>query len=719
MRRLEQASSNNNILNNENYLYNNIQANTSLKNNLQSFIDIDAIFSQFKIKKISQYLKSSIIFDCKQANLFCKSKNIAGSYNLLYENSQVSIKKFPSIKLGHTLTSIGRIEVYIISRTLNIIEDETFKTDVLNKVIQILIDISDKLLAKQMIFINEKNQEIIGTLNIEDIQLMVDKLNTTFYDLNLYFYLESFGNKKHTVSSLNKFDMLESKITSFLNPAAFDNITLDICVEFSSGKNKVTIATNKLFESFDIEPNFKPLLYDKVLNYNNTFKEPKKLKLISSNSTIDIYKINFYSTFKNSFNTSIFKSFNSFGSLQVFLNNGFKRIADAVTNKKTNIKLETEYDVTQYFNDCASKDFPYRLELRCKIKDVKNIIQFINDKKLDELFLDIEADKFFYILQKTLDINKSNILTGCELDLNKHYSFNTFFRSILIEKIMNEIYIKGKLIVGNLKLEYNYEISNLIENKKSTMSVFDFSDTTGKLFLLISKSSKIKLIQDTLKYSYKMKSIQKTCIMHMIDVFFNKKRYTLFEEILTCIAIEETNNESNNYKMFLKNALITDPSIDFYEFIKKCFIKPKKVYSKILFLNMISSINNISNEISIENFKQFCIDKKIKTITIKCKKRYVTYKLTFDTFSVETNCLKAILKNSITIDESLKVLPNISELIRYMNAMFKYKDSNSRFIDIKNDFVYGFFLVRNTDWLKIDFNSYPKSLQIKTFLLKL
>jgi len=48
----------------------------------------------------------------------------------------------------------------------------------------------------------------------------------------------------------------------------------------------------------------------------------------------------------------------------------------------------------------------------------------------------------------------------------------------------------------------------------------------------------------------------------------------------------------------------------------------------------------------------------------------------------------------------LRIKASREELVRYFHAFFKYRYSNRRFSDILYDFSYGFFPIRNRDWIK-------------------
>ncbi len=51
-----------------------------------------------------------------------------------------------------------------------------------------------------------------------------------------------------------------------------------------------------------------------------------------------------------------------------------------------------------------------------------------------------------------------------------------------------------------------------------------------------------------------------------------------------------------------------------------------------------------------------------------------------------------IVPSSVKIDNE--------ELVRWMNALFKHRDSYSRIRAAVNDFSYNFYGVRSTDWIK-------------------
>ncbi len=67
--------------------------------------------------------------------------------------------------------------------------------------------------------------------------------------------------------------------------------------------------------------------------------------------------------------------------------------------------------------------------------------------------------------------------------------------------------------------------------------------------------------------------------------------------------MEETKSLNINYKIFKKPLSPVDPVIDFAGFIKKMFVKCKKVTLKQIFFGMSMMILNATGDNLIESFK--------------------------------------------------------------------------------------------------------------------
>jgi hypothetical protein len=514
----------------------------------------------------------------------------------------------------------------------------------------------------------------------------------------------------HTITDLNNIEVILKKIETFIDKKEFKRVVADICVTASVGNNMITLATDKVFKIFDIKPNYSPFLSKQFLNFNGKVDGIR-------NEVLECYKIkkiNFYSTCKNAFNSSIIKGQVPNLAALVFMGQGFDKIENKSADDLLK-KLDNLYNVTRYYNENISKSYPYRMEFRCDLSTVNDLIQFIKNRSFNNKFVKLESNEFFSIVQKTLNINKKNLLNGCNINNDIVYDIERFTKSIIVEKLINEIYIKGQRALNNIKKTYNHEISTNLKLSSRSVKVVDFKDTVDKLFNILPKESKIKLVEDVLQYSLKIKDIKKKLIVKLPDVYYNFRSLNLIEELLNITAREESQCVDVNFKMFKSKANNADPVINFSTWIKKSFLTCKKNTVKTIYFKMLMHLMNINEDKLISSLKEYFLEKKLVSVVIynNKTKRQVAYKVDFDNNTSEQNTLKEHL-NSIDLGNNIsKAAPDNNELIRYCNAMLKYANSNTRFQDIIGDLSYGFFLIRNNDWVKNRFQFLKKLIATK------
>lgn len=671
-------------------------------NNLKVTLDIDGIFCLFDFNTFVQSFKSSLVVNI-QKSLKTKASKINGKYNILHCKKYVPVNKFPSLKLGYIPTNIGKIDVFVISQNLQGISNAKFEDSIFENLVQIFRSANNNFISKQILHLNQ-DLSITGDLNGEDLFLCLNLLEKNLIQLNLKIYLESFGNKRYTTTSLENFNSLSKKIETFLMPECFEFVSVDFCLAVSSGKDKITFASSEIFNIFNVVPNYIPLLYNQLRNFNSKFSKPKNIFLDKNNNFIPVLKMNFYSTFKYAFNQNIFSKSSSIGALTSFLNQSFISIdADSFDIKLEN-RIKKLYNVSNYFSNCISKEFSYRLEFRCNIKFISSLIEFFFQNNILSYFSDMDSSVFFLRIQSTLDVNIKSICTGCNNNKTFVYTYDSFVCSIIIEKILNEIYIKGMRSVGNLSKEINLKIIEMINFNEKSLEIFDFTSTAINIGLLLSKDSKLKLIRDTIKYTRDINSLKQFLYNKLSDIYYNTNNFLLYEELINVLCIEATKNTETDLNILYKPLSDEYAKIEYYVYTKERFSGNKKRILSSIFFRMISEITELNSCEILKNLKIFLKEKSIHHVVKYSNKlgKYVFLQLILEhkVFISKIDELRNELKQIIFLNFHQTVKYDEDELIRYCSAMIKYKDSKKRFVEIKDDSSYGFFFTRNPDWLR-------------------
>ena len=122
----------------------------------------------------------------------------------------------------------------------------------------------------------------------------------------------------------------------------------------------------------------------------------------------------------------------------------------------------------------------------------------------------------------------------------------------------------------------------------------------------------------------------------------------------------------------------------------------------------------------ISRIREYGLNQKIVSIVIynSRTKTGVYHRLCYDNKTSEQNEIREYLLKldlgKILFNDS----PDENEIVRYCNAMIKYANSGTRFQDIVSDLSYGFFLIRNNNWVKNRYQYLSKYIAYKEIFVR-
>ncbi len=277
------------------------------------------------------------------------------------------INKFPHLRLGHCSSNLGAIDVYVVNTSRITLETSYFRNNLYDDIRNILKDKACCFNSKK--FIRETgDNKISGILNDIDFRIFFNSLNC--YDNKLY--IESFGNKGSTMCTFIDRDTIDAKLLTVVDLQLYKDLVVDLCISCSAGNDKVTFVKKNVFDEFKIVPNYVPLFCSDVMNASIRNTKYKKRK----HGKLQIFKYNFYSTFKNTLNLKSNKSF----FLELSAANMMNKLYGCWTFGNNNKILDVvkKFKVYDNFNATSSKEYAYRMEFRLKHKDTEHIYHRIN-----------------------------------------------------------------------------------------------------------------------------------------------------------------------------------------------------------------------------------------------------------------------------------------------------------------------------------------------------
>lgn len=157
-------------------------------------------------------------------------------------------------KIGIFTTAFGTLDILVVSRK-DPSSQLTFRS-LMNKT---LIEMMDDKNLKSCLFNKtavkktdtDVSLEVKGILLNNDLKILLRKLEEAFSKERLLIYVETFGNKYSTITSVDDYSGILSRVHSVFNRNATAGLIIDACISSSAGENTVTVSNNSFFKSLN------------------------------------------------------------------------------------------------------------------------------------------------------------------------------------------------------------------------------------------------------------------------------------------------------------------------------------------------------------------------------------------------------------------------------------------------------------------------------------
>lgn len=540
----------------------------------------------------------------------------------------------------------------------------------------------------------------------DDTYTLLEYLEEKLSRCDLTMYCETFGNKNITMTSINNWKLIYENIKKVFGKISHKRLSIDVCISVSnSNKNTLTFANKKFFKQCKLEPNFKPLFSNSILNYHN--------KLSLGGNRYDDYvmrryhatKFNFYSTFKNTMDVKKKTLFKSPATAAFISTNTFNCWIHGSKNKLEKIISNVYLSTLSEYKSRASKCYPYRIETRCKITNVKILIEKLSHLIKSENFSYCDSQKFFGMLDKNLNYLSAIIDQSKEDFSNKVSTPTSMLVSLLAEHITNEMYLTGSWGCNIFSASIMNYVAYYITRSENEISLVSIKKALRCACTLLSTFEKVTLLKNVVKYCPKLSEIKKFLLGEVFEMFYSGMKYDIAKVIINSYVKETTGNESLDFRYLLKDREVSK-TLWFNKWAQQNllgFNRAGKTTVVRSICNMFMSLNTIEEPDLIHQIRNFFVANKITVVIVKgnaaSKKKFYSLDLQLESYVDKKKELLIQLK-SFDFLPAMRISPDHSEMVRYFNAFYKYKDSNRRFDDVQFDFSYGFYPARNLDWLK-------------------
>lgn len=197
--------------------------------------------------------------------------------------------------------------------------------------------------------------------------IFVAELQSALAGKNPFIWIETFGNKCITISSIVNKKKVTVMIGKIFKTTSLSKVHLDLCLSISVGLSNVTLLALNFFKTAAILPNFSQLLSNCVLNLH------KSTISTATGNAFHRTNLNFYLAFKCAVEFKNAKNYPfPISSLLLTSNLFCHRIFTNLT------KTFHKYSSIKSSFSSRPKSYPCRLEFRCKFSKVEKVVAKMN-----------------------------------------------------------------------------------------------------------------------------------------------------------------------------------------------------------------------------------------------------------------------------------------------------------------------------------------------------
>lgn len=664
-------------------------------------LDLDGLFGNLGLKNFAKYYKCLIQFKLDANSRELITDPIKTKFPIMTEDGLRYVRDLNYIKFGTSKTRVGTMNLYLVFQNCYMTEMNAIKLKLLRKFNQILSS-HDKVPNSCQSFtrVVENGQciSLTGILSNLDYETVFGDIEDKFGGYSVSLYCETFGNKDETRTPIKESFKMEEMITEIIDDRMLRYFLCDLCLAVSCGNKRLTFANKFLFEALCIAPNYYPLLSRSIMNANFIPKLGKKV-FLANNRRLKIYKYNLYSTYKLVFSRKFMKDFRTNFSTELMCRRLYNCDLKALKEVK-NRHFAGNYNVVSKFENRVSQEYFYRLEFTCKVSKIKDFVEFLALTINKRNFSSCDSREFFTIVGKSLD-NSLNFISKETRD--SVLTFGDLIKAAIVESITNTLYIKGEKSISVLSSRVNRRVPEILRPTQDYIKIFNLKHAAESIYLLLETNDKIKILKSLVTYNKEFSDLNKDLFKSIFGIYYSLPKEEYVEEFMNFYICEHSQNKLN-YSVLIdqsNSVLSKSRTFDnwFSQNISVANTNMKSSLSRFLYEIIIQTLNITSDEFK-SSMKNFMIQKKIHTMIKSIKGG------SFESFKL---CINPIVDRHTVLNEDLSKYHSTSfnttdtsydELVRFFSARYIYKSDRAREISILNDPSYGFFLIRNRDWIK-------------------
>lgn len=714
-----------------------------LKSDFYKTLDIDALFGSMHFDVFVDNFKPVLEIELDNCNDDEPKHTIKTEHVInttVYESKP--IKDFPQLYIGKATTAnFGEIDIFIVITEIDDFYESyvNLKLDTYEEIKKAMETLITEAPGAQHCKItplsdNLRKEKLQCKLKPKYFGVIFERLiKNNLRGLRPCVYFESFGSKSHTITENLIFEDLLKEVGLVFQKEAFPWVYIDSCISVSFGAEKVTLATNKFFERVKLKPNYNPLFSDTVLNcHQNTFNyklgEPNQAGIFKN-----VYKVNFYSTFAYQFEFDKTSTFKFPLTIAQMLTNFYGHRIYSQKNKFNKLYYKYREIFADVISHPAKGMSVYRCEMRTKLKDAAYNLASLNFELCPTVFGYYYSISFFSYLQENINLFTNIIKTGIknrETNNNderqqEKKTVDDFTISIITEYIFRNIFLMGADPNSILtKIHNQYIKENIGISSDSVRILYELEATVFGIYQELTEEDKKRLVMKQIKLVYCNDNKRSILVTDLIDFTFELRNCcsgdfkTFIGRMLKTYLKDILEEEFDSFEKFT-TSYEGVKTLSVKKILQKAFIssksnqKAKSTVPKIMFDLIKERFNYDKNCYFLETIYEYMQNEGIKVFPFGLNSK--TAKIVNLEYSASNDIdqersvievRKTILKelNDKISEENIQPM-NIGqltddELIRLVNAMFKYKGKFDRFSKSLFDFSYGFYPVRNSNWLK-------------------
>lgn len=686
------------------------------KSDFKLNLDLDALFGHMSLYEFGVAFKKEVNLDIVDSKNYERG-SAAPDHRINHDGCNISINKLPHIKLGYSNTDFGNLALYLVFSKFTELDFIDIHKDVYELIENTLknnVDAIPSSIFTEHLVRDNDAKKLNVILPKGSIKILLEKLSSQLTEKDPIIYFETFGNKKSTITEIVEPKEIYSFIYSAFEEDKYPNMFVDICISIFTGNGTIAVANKLFFERISLVPNFSPLFSSNILNLHQVVVD-RHLDDINNitGHMLRAHKLNFYCAFKHHLSFHSFDDHTLPLSMELFLTkfHNFHLFAHPV-------KIERLFKKYNSIRDQAMKNVDgtclYRNEIRCQLDDIEHSLSLLKTYMVPDHFNYFNASDFFYVLQKNID----NFIEALKIRVENLISLDSIVKCMIHESIFNTMLLNGNKKYTFIRTE---EPIQLPAHTNISVAIVDGMDEiVESIFKELNKKFKCELLIRQIKYSGRLSNLEKKVLIEIPEYFYEQKIEKNIKNndrelkiLLNVYTIEKTKNVEVDYKQLC----IEDENIDenkkivVTKAIKERFTNinyKRSTVAKVLF-HMYCMRYNYTCEEAIQRLSTFMKDNGViyvfESMTLDERNNL---KLRINYFDEDENRKKIRLTKCTLIDEMIsfnntapsRIPFDENEIVRWLNGMFRYRNSDDKLEKLLYDFSYGFYPVRKRDWIK-------------------